>query len=632
MKNDVQSEINRLVKSLTDKQSMDGTWRFCFEGSLMTDSYMIILLRSLGINNEELIRKLVRRLESKQNKNGAWKLYYDEKEGNLSATVEAYSALLYSGYKRKSDEEMEKAREFIHTQGGLDKVNSLTKIMLSLTGQYPWPKYFPIPIEIILLPQSFPINLFDFVGYARVHMAPILIVADQKFVLKSESTPNLTDLRNERDTEGYGFEEFRSYEARSFMSLIQQSIKNLIGLPGELHQMALEQAKKYMLNRIEPDGTLYSYFSSTFLMIFALLSLGYSKDDPIIKEAIKGLKALVCHTDGHIHIQNSTSTVWDTSLISHALQTSGVDISSTTIQSSIQYLLQRQHYRYADWSIRNPYTLPGGWGFSDINTLNPDVDDTTASLRAIRKIASQSPTLRQSWFRGVNWVLSMQNDDGGWPAFEKNTDKKILTLVPIDGSESASIDPSTADLTGRTLEFLGRDARLNIYHPQIKSGVRWLEKNQEKDGSWYGRWGISYIYGTWAAITGMRAVGVKADNPAIQIGVSWLENIQNADGGWGESCKSDIEKKYVSLGSSTPSQTAWALDALISVNDYPTDEINRGIDCLIKKLNDKNWTYTYPTGAGLPGSFYVYYHSYNYIWPLLTLSHYLEKYSDLRYK
>jgi sporulenol synthase len=624
MKKIVQSEINRLVERLQEKQSKDGTWRFCFEGSPMTDSYMIILLRSLGINDEDFIRKLASRLEAKQSENGAWKLFADEKDGNLSATVEAYYALLYSGYKQKN--EMEQARQFIISQGGIDKVNSLTKIMLGVTGQYPWPKHFPVPIEIILLPQSLPINFFDFSGYARVHMAPILIVADQKFVLKRNNTPDLSELETKRVLEGMSFEEFRTYEARSFISLIEQSIEKLIGLPSKLHQQALTHAKRYMLDRIEPDGTLYSYFSATFLMIFALLSQGNSKDDPVIKNAIKGLKTLVCQTDGHIHIQNSTSTVWDTSLISHALQTSGVNISSTTIQRSSQYLIQRQHYQYGDWMIHNPYVLPGGWGFSDINTMNPDVDDTTASLRALRKTASQFPLLRQSWYQGMNWILSMQNDDGGWPAFEKNTDKKFLTLVPIDGSESASIDPSTADLTGRTLEFLGRDARLNMNYPQIKSGIRWLEKNQEKDGSWYGRWGISYIYGTWAAITGMRAVGVKADNHSIENGVRWLKNIQNADGGWGESCKSDSEKKYVSLGSSTPSQTAWALDALISVYDDPTDEINRGIDCLINKLNNQDWTYTYPTGAGLPGSFYIYYHSYNYIWPLLTLSHYLRKY------
>ncbi|WP_099156949.1 squalene--hopene cyclase [Virgibacillus ndiopensis] len=624
MKNDVKTEINRLIKIMKDKQSNDGTWRFCFEGSSMTDAYMIILLRSLEINDEELIKELARRIQSKQSENGSWKLYKDEKEGNLSATIEAYYALLFSGYQQKDAKQMEKAKQYIIRKGCLDKANSLTKVMLAVTGQIPWPKYFPVPIEMILLPQSFPINFFDFVGYARVHMVPILIVADQKFVLKRKGSPNLPDLLNSRISENDSFKELRSPEARSLIDSIKQCVNSLIGFPSKLHQMALKEAKKYMLARLESDGTLYSYFSATFLMIFSLLALGHSKDDQVIKQAVSGLKSLKCQSNGHI--QNSTSTVWDTSLISYALQASGVDNASQTIQKAIQYILQRQHYQFGDWVIHNPYVLPGGWGFSDINKWNPDVDDTTAALRAVRKTVRASPHLRQSWFRGINWVLSMQNDDGGWPAFEKNTDKKILTLVPIDGAESASIDPSSSDLTGRTLEFLGQDASLTIHHPQIKRGVEWLERNQEKDGSWYGRWGISYIYGTWAALTGMRAVGVKKEQDAIKKGINWLKNVQNIDGGWGESCASDRERRYISLGSSTPSQTAWAVDALISVFDYRTEEIDRGIDCLIKLLNERDWTYTYPTGAGLPGSFYIYYHSYNYIWPLLTLSHYVEKY------
>lgn len=620
--NEVQVEINRLVEGLKKKQVQDGSWRFCFEGPPMTDAYMIILLRSLKIEDEKFIQKLVRRLESLQSENGTWKIYHDEKEGNLSATVEAYFALLYSGYKDKKDIHMQKARRFIKKHGGLDKVNSLTKTMLAVTGQYPWDKYFSVPVEMMLLPQSFPINFFDFAGFARVHIAPVLVLADQALVLKTKDTPNISELLYMRDVQG----EWRTQEERSLLSCITDSIKSLVGLPNELHRLALEEAKNFMLKRIEPDGTLYSYFGATFYMIFALLSLGYSKDDPIMQDAITGVKALVCKTNDHIHIQNSTSTIWDTALISHALLASGVDPSSSTIQKSAHYLLKKQQYRYADWVIRNQEALPGGWGFSDINTLNPDVDDTTAALRAISPVFRLKPEYRESWYRGVDWVLSMQNNDGGWPAFEKNTDKEILKLVPMVGPNEASIDPSTADLTGRTMEFLGKDARLSMDHPKIKKAVEWLLDHQKNNGSWYGRWGISYIYGTWAAITGMRAVGISGDHSSIQNGIEWLEEIQNEDGGWGESCRSDVQKRYVELGASTPSQTAWALDALISVYDHPTSEINQGIECLIKKLNDKGWTYSYPTGGGLPGSFYIYYHSYNYIWPLLTLSHYKRKY------
>lgn len=618
----IKEEIERIVYQLEGIQSSDGTWRFCFEGSVMTDAYFIILIKTLQLQEDKLVKDLAERIASKQAENGAWKLFKDD-DGNLSATVEAYYALLMANYKKKSDPTMKKAEDFIIKNGGLSKVSSLTKVMLATTGQYSWSKIIPIPIEVILLPQSCPINFFDMVGYARVHLMPILVLANNKFSMKTAHL-NLEYLNEEQDEH---FLSIQSDDTRSLLSFIKQNVQKLIGLPNELNRMALEQAKLFMLHRIEPDGTLYSYFSSTFLMIFSLLSLGFTKDDPIIKKAINGLKGLACNTEDHIHIQNSPSTVWDTALITHSLLTSGVDVRSNSIQLPTHYLLRKQQYLYGDWSIHNLNSLPGGWGFSDSNTMNPDVDDTTAALRAIKPTISQHPNLSQSWFRGLNWVLSMQNNDGGWPAFEKNTDKEILKLIPFDGSESASIDPSTADLTGRTLEFLGNDARLTVQHPQIKRAVDWLKDHQESDGSWYGRWGITYIYGTWAAITGMRAVGEKSHHPTIVKAVQWLEEIQNADGGWGESCNSDIEKKYIPLGASTPSQTAWALDSLISVYDHPTVEIKKGIGCLINLLKEKDWMYSYPTGAGLPGSFYIYYHSYNYIWPLLSFSRYLQKYT-----
>ncbi|WP_096188875.1 terpene cyclase/mutase family protein [Evansella halocellulosilytica] len=630
MKKLIEPEVNRLIQRLQELQAEDGSWKFCFESSPTTDAYMIILLRSLNMKNEEeLIIELVKRMINRQLENGAWKIYEDENEGNLSLTIEAYYALLYSGYKQKHDPEMKKAEHFIHTHGGISKALSLTKMVLTVTGPLPWPKRFPIPIEFLLLPQASPLNFFDFSGYARVHIAPMLVIADQKFVLKRNDTPNLSHLMSDRKTNDF-FDEFQSEEARSFISFLRQSIERLIGSPNELHQMALKKAERFMLNRIERDGTLYSYFTTTFLMIYALLSLGYSTRSPVIQNAVNGLKSLTCRTNSGHHLQHTTSTIWNTALISDSLQSAGVPFHSSMIQKANDYLIKRQHTRYGDWVIHNPLALPGGWGFSNINTINPDVDDTTAALRSLRRTVEQIPSYREYWYRGINWVLSMQNDDGGWPAFEKNTDKRILTFVPIFGAKDASIDPSSADLTGRTLHFLGRYARLFKQHHQVNRGVRWLLNNQERDGSWYGRWGICYIYGTWAAITGMTATGVRSDHASIQKAVHWLMSIQNDDGGWGESCKSDIKKTFIALGEGTLSQTAWAVDALISVYEQPTDSINRGIYHLIGKLYDNDWTYTYPTGGGLPGYFYFYYYSYNYIWPLLALSHYVNKYNNIR--
>ncbi|RUQ26941.1 squalene--hopene cyclase [Peribacillus cavernae] len=621
--------MNRLITSLKSDQSIDGSWDYPFETGISTDSYMIILLRTLEIHDEKLIQALTKRILSRQETNGAWKLYHDKRTGNLPATLEAYYGLLYSGYIDKHDKRMRAARQFILSNGGIEKAGMFTKIMLALTGQYSWPVIFPVPIEVILSPMSLPVNFYDFSVYARANLTPILIVGNKKFQIKTGRSPDLSDLYVNREYHE-GEDPFLgtndSSEWRDLFTALTQGVQSLAGFPEHLKNTAFEKAKQYMLGRIEPDGTFYNYFSSTFLMIFSLLSLGYPKNDPIIMKAVQGLISMASEIDGHIHMQYTTADVWNTSLISYTLQEAGVPESAETIQKANRYLLSRQHYKYGDWAIHNPDTLPGGWGFSNVNTIHPDVDDTTASLRAIGLLVQGKPQYDQAWGRGINWVLSMQNHDGGWPAFEKNVDKKILNLLPVQGAEFILLDPSTADLTGRTLEFLGNYTNLNKDHPSLKRGRKWLRNHQERDGSWYGRWGICYLYGTWAAVTGLIASGKRPESSAIQKAAAWLKHIQNKDGGWGESCHSDTLKKYVPLGESTLTDTAWAVDALIAASERSTPEIQRGIIYLIENGTRQDWTVQYPKGQGMGGAFYIHYHSYRYIWPLLALSHYKKKF------
>ncbi|GAA0358481.1 squalene--hopene cyclase [Bacillus horti] len=619
-------EIHRLTTTLIQQQKDDGSWHFCFENGMSIDAFVIILLRSLNVSNEELIHELHDRILIEQQPEGHWKLFHDDHEGNLSASIDAYYALLYSGYSHKADEHMIRAKNYIQSRGGLAKATSiLTKAILAATGQAKWPASISsIPLEGLLLPTLFPINLFDFSGYSRVHFVPMLIMANRKFSIQNEHTPLLTDLQLGRlDTEPL------SREFQNILNYLQKGLEQLIGTPHFLHNAAITKAEQFMLERIEPDGTLYSYASSTILMIFSLLALGYDRQDPLITHAVQGIIEMQWRTNQITTIQNSPSTVWDTALIAYAMQESELDENNKSIQSAATYLYTRQHYKLGDWSIHNPNISPGGWGFSESNTINPDVDDTTAALRAIESFSASSDSYLDSWNRGLFWVISMQNDDGGWPAFEKNTNKEILTWIAIDGARSAAIDPSEADLTGRTLEYLGNFAGLDTGHDFIQRGTKWLMNHQEQDGSWYGRWGICYIYGTWAALTGLTAVGVSPQHATIQKGVQWLLSIQNTDGGWGESCRSDKLRRYIPLGASTPSQTAWALDALIAVHPQPTDEIDKGIRKLITLLHEDNWMTSYPTGAGLPGMFYIHYHSYRHIWPLVALSHYRKKYENL---
>ncbi|MFD2445568.1 squalene--hopene cyclase [Bacillus sp. CGMCC 1.16607] len=621
-------EMNRIIDRLKKDQLDDGTWDYPFETGVSTDSYMIILLRSLQINDEQLIEELAERIMSKQEKNGSWKLFYDEGNGNITSTMEAYYALLYSGYYPKTDPKLRAARKFILANGGIEKSHMLLKIMLAITGQLPWPNFFPIPIEIILLPNSFPINFFDFSVYGRANISPILILENKKYSIRTNKSPDLSDLFVNRGSEWN--EEYsmwmRSSKWGNILSIIKSGIKGLLGVPSENKILAIERLKQYMLDRIEPDGTFYSYFSSTFLMVYALLALGYPKDHPTIKNAISGIKSMKCEINGKTHIQYTTATVWNTSLINYALQAAGVSETDPMVRKANQYLLSRQHYKFGDWAYHNPQHLPGGWGFSNVNTINPDIDDTTASMRSIVSTVNKNPNSHQAWDRGIKWLFSMQNDDGGWSAFEKNVNKKIYKIIPIQGIKYLIADPSSPDLTGRTIEFFGRYTKLSKNDKAIKHGVNWLLSQQEDDGSWYGRWGICYIYGTWAAVTGLIAAGIEPNHLAIRRSVTWLKSIQNRDGGWGESCKSDSENRYIPLGKSTVTHTAWALDALISASEKSTPEIEAGIKFLFKPFEKEDWEANYPTGQGMAGGFYIHYHSYQYIFPLLALAHYKKKF------
>ncbi|MGC4377074.1 prenyltransferase/squalene oxidase repeat-containing protein [Fictibacillus sp. Mic-4] len=616
--NKVKKEIERRCTELLRLQSEDGSWRFCFENVILTDAYMIIVMRMFEWKDETLMKRLVSRILSKQERDGTWKAYPDEKTGNLSATLEAYTALLYSGYVQPHSPMLKKAERFIRENGGIKKSGLLTRVFFCFNGLYPWPDVPINPTILFSLPKGSPLNFYDFTSYARAHFAPVMLGIHRKFTMINRWTPDLSHL-NVNHKPSTLWEDLQDH------------------YPGPKWQMKANRpltstdrlAEDYILDRIESDGTLLSYATSTFLMVYGLAAIGYEKDSPTIVRAIEGLISLQCKINGHIHIQNSPSTIWDTSLVNYALLSSGISPSHPQMKKTLLYLLKKQQTKPGDWIIHNRHALPGGWGFSESNSMHPDIDDTQAALRTLKRYSPYSSKVKRSYKKGLHWLLSMQNRDGGWAAFEKNTDKKWLSRLPIENAEDTLTDPSMPDLTGRTLEFLGNYEDMKLDHPIIKSAVQWLKKMQKKDGSWYGRWGICFIYGTWGAITGLRAAGTPIQDPSIQKGIKWLTAIQRLDGGWGESCESDIYKKYIPLSYSTVVQTAWALDALISVHPYPTEAIESGIDFL---LNKENYTYEkthYPTGEGLPGIFYMIYHSYSYIFPLLTLSHYYRKYKNV---
>jgi len=615
---EVKINLFERIEFVRQLQTPNGSWDFCFEGPIITDCFMIILLRDLNSNNEEVIQRLVEKLLSLQLSNGAWSIYEDELEGDLSATIQAYVALLFSGSFSKEHPRLKQAERFILSKGGLNNAHFMTKMMLAFHGYYHYPPYFYFPMSYFLLPASSPFNLFELSNYARVHLVPMIICINKRFTLKYESIQNLDNLLVDHEQTWFREDRF------SFFEWMKHEMKELLKLPSSIHQLGIQTAEKFMLDRIESNGTLYSYASSTFYMIYALLALGYNSSSKIIGNAVNGLFSYLYNTDKGLHLQNSPSTVWDTSLLSYALQEAGVPYTDPMINSSISYLLEKQHVRKGDWSIHAKNLEPGGWGFSDVNHFIPDNDDTSASLRAIFSLAQHEINTYENWEKGYRWLIGMQNKDGGFGAFEKNVTNKWLTHLPLESASDAIIDPSTADLTGRVLEFFGNFAGLQKENPNIKAAIHWLLKHQEKNGSWYGRWGVCYIYGTWAAVTGLRAVGVPTDHPSLQKSLDWLISIQREDGGFGESCRSCEVESYVDLPFSTPSQTAWAIDTLLTLLPKEHPAIEKGVLFLLNQHNLDKQSINYPTGLGLPGNFYTHYHSYQHIFPILALGHYLK--------
>ncbi|WP_224753187.1 prenyltransferase/squalene oxidase repeat-containing protein [Paenibacillus terricola] len=614
----INNRINRMTEQLQAMQSPDGSWRMCIDCGTMSDCYFLTTLRLLDVRDEPLIRSLADRIISRREAEGSWKLFPDEHEGSLDATTEALLALMISGLYQDGDPIIDEAKQFIRSRGGLNKVQSLlTQTLLCVTGQAEWPQSFRIPLNAMFSKDGPLPSLFQMSGHARVHLVPIIMMANKRFSLRTAHTPDLSSL--------FLGGSRRFHNDASIIGVLNGLFGSLIGLLSPDDDSLYRQAESFLLERIEPDGTLLTYSTATVLMLLALVSLGRSPSDPIINEGIRGTRTLLCSEPPMVQI--ATPTVWDTGMLAYALGKAGLPSSHDAMQRAARYLRLRQHTRYGDWAIRAPDTAPGGWGFSNVSTRYPDCDSTAAALRAFVTDPSAAQPHKpasiaaEDWDRGLHWLVAMRNDDGGWPAFERNGKPLPVGLFNYSGTADIVNDLSHADLTSRVLHFLGEDLGMTTKQQWIDRSARWVLSQQEKDGSWYGRWGITYTHGTGTVVLGLTAVGIKPDHPAITKAVRWLLSVQNEDGGWGESCYSDQQRHYIPLGSSTPSQTAWALDGLIAALPAPTKELERGVNALLHSLDVQPAQLNrYPTGAGLAGMVYVHYESNNWIWPLLTLA------------
>ncbi|MGA1013668.1 MAG: squalene--hopene cyclase [Limisphaerales bacterium] len=623
--------IERVValaqKHLLGLQEEEGFW----VGELMVDVTLVADMLCYHHWNGKVDpiwqAKALNHILSCQLPSGGWSLYYGG-PAEVNATIKAYLALRLAGLT-ENDPRLLKAKEAALALGGIPRLNTFSKLYLALFGLFAWEHLPTIPCEIILMGRWFHVNFHEMSNWTRSMLVPLSIINHYKPTRNLLPTGGLGELYPE------GFQEQdlrlpRDPQLFSWRNLFLQLDKlnklaeRFVGLGWHpFRKRALRRSESWMLERFERTQGLAAIFPAMLNSLIALKSMGYHKDHPQVLRAELALKALEHHTDHSLRIEPCFSPVWDTAIASIALHASGIPAEHPALRRAASYLVDKEIRFRGDWAIKNPVDVePSGWAFEHENQWNPDVDDTAMVLLALRRLQlNPDPITHSSFNRGLNWLITFQCRDGGWAAFDKDCTRSIMEKVPF-ADHNAMLDPECSDITARVLELLGGEGWAQD-HFQIEKAIRYLKDNQEADGSWYGRWGVNYLYGTWQVIRGLDSLGVDMTQPWVERAYQWLESVQHEDGGWGERCDSYEDPRFKGRGPSTPSQTAWVVMALNTLGDPSRPSLRRGVDYLLKKqVEDGSWLEEETTGTGFPKVFYLKYDMYRNTWPLLALAEY----------
>jgi squalene-hopene/tetraprenyl-beta-curcumene cyclase len=620
--------IDKAIRNTTQfflkTQYEEGYWWAELESNVSITSEYIMLYYLLGRSLPEKKQSMVKYLLNQQRPDGSWGLYYGD-EGNLSTTIEAYFALKLTGESPESAPLL-KAKEYILRQGGIEASRVFTKIWLALFGQYDWDKVPSMPVELVLLPSHLYFSIYEFSSWARATVVPLSIVLNirPKFALPPDKSISELYLPARKAALQ---KRFASYTHRLFF-LFDRIAKSLERRPiRSLRARAIRAAETWILDHQEESGDWGGIQPPMVYSILALHYLGHPLHHPAI---VKGLKAIedFCLEDAQgRRMQSCLSPIWDTALTALALLEAGLSPDHPALKQATSWLVSQQITSGGDWQVKNSCP-PGGWAFEFVNTQYPDVDDSAVVLSALHRLSSnQTRGLENATQRGMDWLLSMQSNSGGWAAFDRNNDMVILNRIPFADTE-AMVDFPTADVTGGVLEAMGY-LGFDQTHPQAVTGIQFLRGLQELDGPWWGRWGVNYIYGTWRVLVGLVKIGEDPKAPSIQAALTWLKEQQNRDGGWGETCESYARPELRGQGPSTPSQTAWALMALLAGRAEDSPEVRRGIQYLLNTQKpDGTWEERHFTGTGFPKHFFIRYHNYRNCFPLMALGQYLQKIKD----
>jgi squalene-hopene/tetraprenyl-beta-curcumene cyclase len=622
---EIETAILRSQEHLLGLQKPEGYWN----GELMVDSTLVSDTVAYhhwrGKIDPEWQRKAVNHIFSMQLPDGGWNIYYGG-PSDVNATIKAYLALKLAGVP-ETDPRMLCAREVALHLGGVPRMNTFSKLYLALLGLYSWEFVPTIPCEVVLIGKWFGVEFWDMSNWSRAMLVPLAII--NHFKPTRPVDVDLDELYpeglHERDLGLAPDPEKLSW--RNFFLWLDRLHKFAEWFAEhKIHpfrQRALHKCEQWMLERFEHSDGLAAIFPAMLNSLIALHALGYPDEHPEVVRATRELKKLEHETTDSVRIEPCFSPVWDTAIVAVCLHESGIPENHPALKKSATWLMDREIRIRGDWYHKNPTRVePSGWVFEFNNQWNPDVDDTAMVLLALRKIPTDHPGRRDECFqRGLNWMLTFQCKDGGWASFDKDCTKNILEKVPF-ADHNAMLDPECADITARILELLGYE-HFRVSHARVKRALNYIREHQEADGSWYGRWGVNYIYGTWQVLRGLRALDLDMNEPWLLKARQWLENVQHEDGGWGERCNTYDDPVFKGRGPSTASQTAWAVMGLCAFDDPDNPHLKRGIEYLTRTQNpDGSWTEHETTGTGFPKVFYLKYDIYRNAWPLLALATY----------
>lgn len=620
-------QLDRLVNEVTGElkrlQRGDGHWVFELEADTTIPAEYVLLRHYLGEPvDPELEARIGRYLRNAQGAHGGWPLFHDG-DFNMSASVKAYYALKLIGDDPDAPH-MARARARILADGGAARSNVFTRFALALFGAVPWRAVPMMPVEIMLLPRWFPFHLSKVAYWSRVVIVPLLIITALK---PRAANPRGVDIRElftlpPEQERRYNVNPTGAAWGNVFLAIdhLLRAAEPLF--PRKPRERAIQRALDFMMPRLNGEDGLGAIFPAMVNALLALKALGYADDHPAVATARRAIDKLVVDHGDSGYCQPCVSPVWDTGLAAHALMEAGEPADARALRGGLDWLADRQILdTVGDWaeSCTGPVPRPGGWAFQYNNPDYPDVDDTAVVAMALHR--ADPDRYREPVARAAEWILGMQSRDGGWGAYDADNTRHYLNHIPF-ADHGALLDPPTADVTARCLGFLAQIG-MDRSHPAVDRAVAYLLREQEADGSWFGRWGTNYIYGTWSVLSALNAVGMDLGSEPIRRAAAWVKSRQREDGGWGEDCATYWGERKREVKASTPSQTAWALLALMAAGEVDCAEVQRGVAFLQNAPRDgARWQEKLFSGVGFPRVFYLKYHGYAAYFPLWALARY----------